>query len=144
MLNLPDDLASTFARRIAERDNPPPPPPLSQEPAAVLARVEAWVAQQPGDAHHRGTHRQARALLALMQHPELETGDLGRLSREPPLGPRAAARLVVRLGERGFTEAEYHGLYRFSRLTRATEDALLAVVLGPGAATPPESGTSSG
>ena len=144
MPNLPGDLATAFARRIAERDNPPPPPPPSQEPAAVLARVEAWVTARPGGTNSRGQRRQARALLALMQHPELETGDLGRRSREPALGARAAARLAVRLCERGLTELEYRGRYRFSRLTRATEDALLAVVLGPGAATPPDAGTSSG
>jgi hypothetical protein len=43
----------------------------------------------------------------------------------------------VRLGELKITTREYRSLYRYRRLPRAAEDALLLVVLGPPALAPP-------
>ncbi|MBF9224302.1 hypothetical protein [Hymenobacter ruricola] len=126
---MPESLPEAFARRVAERDNPPPPPPLSQEPAAVQARIEDWLLKTHKVRDKRGRLRQTRMLLALMQHPERTTGELGEAAGLPP---RAAARVAVRLGrDFDLLDWEYRGLYRYWRLTRATEDALLLVVLGP-------------
>jgi hypothetical protein len=125
---MPETLPTAFARRIAERDNPPPPPPLSQEPAAVQARVEAWLLAQHGVRNKRGRLRQGRMLLALMQHPERHTMQLAEAADLPA---RAAARVAVRLSEFGLIAPENRSLYRYWRLTRAAEDALLLVVVGP-------------
>lgn len=128
MTELADNLAADFARRIAERDHPPPPPPLSQEPAAVRARLEAWLLATHGVRNVRGRLRLGRMLLALMRHSERTTAQLGEAAQVPD---RAAARFAVRLSELGLTNWEYRGLYRYHRLSRPTEDALLLVVQGP-------------
>ncbi len=128
------DLAAQFARRVAERDNPPPPEPLSQEPAAVQARLEGWLQTNYGVRDPRGRLRLGRMLLALMQHPERTTGELGEAAGLPA---RAAARTAVRLGTLGIAASEYRSYYRYWRLTRPAEDALLAVVAGPSAAEKP-------
>jgi len=126
----PPDLLDAFARRVAERDHPPPPPPLSQEPAAVQARLEGWL----GTAHRvrdpRGRLRLGRMLLALMTRPERTTGELGEAAGLPA---RAAARAAVRLGALGIAAQEYRGRARYWRLTPAAEDALLQVIAGPAA-----------
>ena len=123
-----DTLSEAFARRLAERDNPPPPPPLSQEPAAVQARVRMWLR----DAHHvrdrRARLRQALMLLALMEHPERTTPEL---SAAAGLGVRAAARTAGHLQTQALVAWEERGRYRYWRLTRAAEDGLLLVVAGP-------------
>ncbi|MDO7876270.1 hypothetical protein Q5H93_16110 [Hymenobacter sp. ASUV-10] len=129
MASLPPDLAAAFAQRVAERDNPPPAA-VSQEPAAIQARLEQWLLMVHQVRNVRARRRQTQALLALMQHPELETLALGRASGPPALADRSAARLAVQLQSLGFTAWEYRGLYRYHRLTRATEDALLLVVAG--------------
>ena len=123
-----DDLAARFARRMAERDNPPPPPPLSQEPAAVQARIEAWLQAAHAVGDPRGRLRLGRMLRGLMRHPELVTAQLAELAG---LTGRAGGRTVARLGTLGLADAQYRGLYRYWRLTRAAEDALLLVVAGP-------------
>ena len=125
---MPDTLPDAFARRVAERDHPPPPPPLSPEPAAVQARLENWLLTTYKVRDKRGRLRQSRMLLALMQHPERTTAQLAEAAGLPP---RAAARVAVRLGEFDVTTWEYRSLYRYWRLTRAAEDALLLVVAGP-------------
>jgi hypothetical protein len=122
-----ETLSVAFARRIAERDNPPPPPPLSQEPAAVQARVEAWLLATHGMRNKRGRLRQRLMLLALMQHLERHTAQLAEAVGLPA---RAAARVAVRLSEFGLITWEYRSLYRYWRLTRTAEDALLLVVQG--------------
>ena len=136
---MPDTLPTAFARRVAERDNPPPPPPLSQEPAAVQARIEHWLLAVYKVRDKRGRLRQSLMLLALMQHPERTTAELAVAAGLPA---RAAARVAVRLGAFDITTWEYRSLYRYLRLTRAAEDALLRVVLGPTAATPPANGAT--
>ena len=123
-----ESLPTAFARRIAERDNPPPPPPLSQEPAAVQARIEAWLLATHHVRNKRGRLRQGLMLLALMQYPERHTAQLAEAAGLPA---RAAARVAVRLGELGLITPENRGLYRYWRLTHAAEDALLLVVVGP-------------
>ena len=123
-----ENLPIAFARRIAERDNPPPPPPLSQEPAAVQARIEEWLLKCHSVRDKRGRLRQGLMLLALMQHPERTTGELAAAAGLPA---RAAARVAVRLGGFNLLTWEYRGLYRYWSLTRAAEDALLLVVVGP-------------
>jgi hypothetical protein len=123
-----ETLPAAFARRVAERDNPPPPPPLSPEPAAVQARIEDWLLTAHRVRDKRGRLRQGRMVLALMQHPERTTAELAEAAGLPD---RAAARVAVRLGELGLLTWEYRSLYRYWRLSRATEDALLAVVAGP-------------
>ena len=128
-----ESLPTAFARRVAERDNPPPPPPLSQEPAAVQARIEAWLLSTHHVRDKRGRLRQALMLLALMQHPERYTGALAEAAGLPA---RAAARVAVRLSEFGLITWEYRSYYRYWRLTRAAEDALLLVVVGPPAPLP--------
>jgi hypothetical protein len=125
-----ETLADAFARRVAERDNPPPPPPLSQEPAAVQARIEAWLRTTYHLRDGRSSLRMGRMLLALMQHPERHTMQLAEAAGLPG---RAALRVAVRLGEFALATVEERGLYRYWRLTRAAEDALLLVVLGPAA-----------
>ena len=124
----PDDLAARFARRMAERDNPPPPPPLSQEPAAVQARIEDWLRTAHAVRDPRGRLRLGRMLRGLMQHPELDTAELARLAG---LTGRAGGRTVVRLGTLGLADARYRSYWRYWHLTHAAEDALLAVVVGP-------------
>ena len=131
---MPESLPAAFARRLAERDNPPPPPPLSQEPAAVQARIESWLLSTYKVRDKRGRLRQSLMLLALMQHPERTTAGLAAAAGLPA---RAAARVAVRLGELDVTTWEYRSRYRYWRLTRAAEDALLLVVVGPTAALPP-------
>lgn len=128
-----DTLPTAFARRVAERDNPPPPPPLSQEAAAVQARIENWLLSTHKVRDKRGRLRQGLMLLALMQHPERTTAELAEAAGLPA---RAAARVAVRLGEFDVTTWEHRSLYRYWRLTRAAEDALLLVVMGPPAPLP--------
>ena len=128
-----ETLPAAFARRVAERDNPPPPPPLSMEPAAVQARIEAWLRTTYHLRDVRSYRRMGRMVAALMQHPERTTAALAEAAGLPA---RAAARVAVRLGEFDVTTWEYRSLYRYWRLTRAAEDALLLVVVGPSAPTP--------
>ena len=130
---MPETLPTAFARRVAERDNPPPPPPLSQEPAAVQARIGAWLLSTHRVRDKRGRLRQGLMLLALMQHPERHTAELAEAAGLPA---RAAARVAVRLSESGLLTCEYRSYYRYWRLTRAAEDALLLVVVGPPAPLP--------
>ncbi|WP_046244732.1 helix-turn-helix domain-containing protein [Hymenobacter terrenus] len=130
MSDTPDNLATAFARRIAERDNPPPPPPLSPEPAAVQARIEAWLGRTYPLRDARSRLRMGRMLLALVQHPEQTTSELGAAAGLPN---RAAARVIARLSELGLTTWEHRSYWRYWRLTPTAEDALLAVVVGPGA-----------
>ena len=130
MPDVPPNLTEAFARRLAERDNPPPAPPPSQEPAAVQARLHAWLRTRHGVRDARGQLRQGRMLLALMQRPECTTAELAAAAGLPD---RAAARVAVRLADLGLTSYEYRSRYRYHRLTRATEDALLAVLAGAGA-----------
>ena len=128
LMEISESIPAAFARRIAERDNPPPPPPLSQEPAAVQARIEAWLLATHQVRNKRGRLRQGLMLLALMQHPERHTAQLAEAAGLPN---RAAARVAVRLGEFGLITWQNRSLYRYWRLTRAAEDALLLVVAGP-------------
>jgi hypothetical protein len=123
----PGTLAALFTRRLIERDAPPPPP--SQEPEAVLDRIQAWLLPPGGTRDARTHRRQARMLVALMQHLECSTAQLQVASG---LGWRASTRMALALFERGLTQRERRGRYFFHRLTRAAEDALLLVVAGPG------------
>jgi len=126
-------LAERFARRVAERDSPPPPAPLSQEPAAVLARLGAWLHAQHSVRDARGQQRLAHMLVALMEQPACHTGELAQVAG---LGPRQAARAASRLAALGLTDWAYRGLWRYHWLTRPAEDALLLVV-APAAAPGP-------
>ena len=123
-----DTLAVRLARRILERDNPPPPPPLSQEPLAVLARLEAWLLADYEQRDSRSRPRQARMLLALLEAPECSTAELAAAAGQPQ---RAAARTLERLADLGLLDSAYRGVVRYHRLSRAAEDALLLVVAGP-------------
>ncbi|WP_310395166.1 hypothetical protein [Hymenobacter sp.] len=123
-----DPLAQAFARRVAERDNPPPPPPLSTEPAAVTARLAAWLRTAHGVRDPRGQRRLVAMLRALMQHPERTTAELATAAG---LGARAGLRAATQLAALGLTASHAQGLYHYHRLSRAAEDALLAVVVGP-------------
>ena len=123
-----ENLAAAFARRVAERDHPLPPPPLSQEPAAVQARLAAWLRAEHGVRDPRGQRCLGQMLGALMQHPERTTAELAAAGS---IGERAAARVAERLADLGLTMWEYRGSPRYHRLTRAAEDALLLVVTGP-------------
>ncbi len=129
MPDLLADFADTFAHRVAERDNPPPVV-ISQEPAAIQARLEQWLHTTYAVRNASGRRRQALALLALMQSPELETIALGQASGPPAVSDRQAGRLAAQLLALGLTIADYRGLYRYHRLSRAAEDELLAVVRG--------------
>ena len=128
LLFMPENLTDIFARRLAERDNPPPPPPLSQEPAAVQARVEGWLQEAHAVRDQRTRQRQSLMLLALMQQPECATAALAEAAG---LGMRGAARSVGQLHTQGLVDWEERGVYRYWRLTRAAEDALRLVVAGP-------------
>ncbi|WP_210521721.1 hypothetical protein [Hymenobacter terricola] len=121
----PDTLATRFAQRLTERDAPPPPP--SQEPAAVLARVQAWLTPPEGMRDARTLVRLARMLVALMEQPELDTY---QLQAAAGLSWRAGTRMSVELLDRGLTVRERRGRFFYHRLTRAAEDALLVVVAG--------------
>ncbi len=123
-----ENLSDAFARRLAARDNPPPPPPLSQEPAAVQARVEAWLLAVHAVRDRRARQRQSLMLLALMQQPECTTTALAEAAG---LGMRGAARTAAQLHALLLVAWEERGLYRYWCLTRAAEDALLLVVVGP-------------
>ena len=119
-------LAARFAQRLIARDAPPPPP--SQEPAAVLARIQAWLIPAEGVRDARTHLRLARMLVALMEHPELSTEQLQAASG---LGWRAGCRMSLELLQRGLTLRERRGRYFYHHLTRTAEDALLEVVAGP-------------
>ena len=134
MSDQPDNLPEAFARRLAERDNPPPPPPLSPEPAAMQARVEAWLRTTYPLRDARSALRMGRMLLALMRHPERSTAELADAAG---LTARGAARVAVRLGELAVTSSAYRSRTRYWHLTRAAEDALLRVVAGPAAPAAP-------
>ncbi|MDO7875849.1 helix-turn-helix transcriptional regulator [Hymenobacter sp. ASUV-10] len=121
----PPTLAAQFAQRLLERDAPPPPP--SQELEAVLDRIQAWLLPPGGTRDTRTHRRQARMLVALMQHPERSTEQLTAASG---LEWRAGSRMSLVLFERGLTHRERRGRYFYHRLTRAAEDALLLVVAG--------------
>ena len=127
-----ETLADAFARRVAERDNPPPPLPPSQEPAAVQARIEAWLRTTYHLRDGRSWLRMGRMVLALMQHPERHTRQLAEAAGLPG---RAALQVAGRLRALQLVAWEDRGLYRYWRLTPATEDALLRVVAGPQQAT---------
>ena len=126
-------LTDAFARRLAERDNPPPPPPLDPAPAAVQDRIEAWLRQRYHLRDGRSRLRMGRMLLALVQHPERTTGELGTAAGLPT---RAAARVALRLGQLGLTTWEERSIWRYHCLTPTAEDALLLVVVGPPAPLP--------
>ncbi|WP_210521082.1 hypothetical protein [Hymenobacter terricola] len=130
----PASLATAFAQRLAARDNPPPAPPLSQEPAAVLARLGTWLAAHHAVRDVRSQGRLGRMLLALMQAPECGHADLRRAAG---LTERAAGRSSQRLHQLGLATWEQRSYWRYWRLTRAAEDALLLVVAGPEGAIPP-------
>ncbi|MEL5994943.1 hypothetical protein [Hymenobacter segetis] len=119
-------LAARFAQRLVVRDAPPPPP--SQEPAAILARIQAWLIPPQGVRDARTHGRMARMLVALMEHLELSTE---QLQAAAGLGWRAGSRMAQELLTRGLTERERRGRFFYHRLTRAAEDALLLVVAGP-------------
>ena len=121
----PDTLAARFAQRLVARDAPPPPP--SQEPAAVLARVQAWLTPPEGVRDARTLVRLARMLVALMEQPELDTY---QLQIAAGLSWRAGTRMSVELLDRGLTVRERRGRFFYHRLTRTAEDALLVVVAG--------------
>ena len=119
-------LAAEFAARVAQRDVLVPPPPPSQTPEAIEARVAAWLLA------HDVRDRRSRAalttmLLLLMRQPEAATA---ALQAATGLGPRMAARAMLRLEALGLTEWFYRGRTRFHRLSRAGEDVLLPVVAG--------------
>ena len=127
----PDTLAARFTRRIEARDAPPPP--LSQEPAAVLARIQAWLKTVPGTGGEKARLHLARALVGLMEYPELGTGELAAAAG---LEWRSASRIGLGLAGQGLAgqglgERLRRGRHFFHRLNRATEDALLLVVAGP-------------
>ena len=123
-----DSITTAFARRLAERDNPPPPPPLDPDPTAVQARIEAWLRTAYHLRDARSALRMGRMLLALVQHPTRTTAELATAAGLPI---RAAARVAVRLGELGLIAWVPRSIWRDHRLTPATEDALLVVVVGP-------------
>jgi hypothetical protein len=125
----PDTLGTRFAQRLIERDAPPPPP--SQEPAAVLARIQTWLLPPQGVRDDRTHHRMARMLVALMEHSELSTEQLQAVAG---LEWRAGSRMALELFTRGLTLRERRGRFFYHRLTRGAEDALLVVVAGPRAA----------
>lgn len=134
MPDVSENMAAALTRRVAERDNPPPALPLSQEPAAVLARIGAWLRAAHGVRDPRGQRCLGQMLGALMQRPERTTAELAAAGG---IGERAAARVAERLAGLGLTTWEYRGRPRYHRLTRAAEDALLPVVAGPPTALPP-------
>lgn len=123
-----DTLAERLARRIELRDNPPPPPPLSQEPAAVHARIAAWLRATHGHRDQRTSAVQAHFLLHLSEQPTLTTQELLKLLGQ---GERATARMAHTLGDYGLATYTARAGKRYHRLTRAAEDALLLLVLGP-------------
>ena len=122
----PDTLGARFAQRLVARDAPPPPP--SQEPEAILDRIQAWLIPPEGVRDARTHRRMARMLVALMETPELDTY---QLQAAAGLAWRAGTRLSVELLQRGLTQRERRGRFFYHRLTRAAEDALLVVVAGP-------------
>lgn len=119
-------LAARFAQRLVVRDAPPPPP--SPEPAAVLARIQTWLLPPQAVRDARTHLRLARMLVALMEHPELDTY---QLQVSAGLSWRAGSRMSLELVTRGLTLRERRGRFFYHRLTRAAEDALLLIVAGP-------------
>jgi hypothetical protein len=121
----PDSLAARFTQRLIERDAPPPPP--SQEPAAVLARVDAWLLTAHRVPGWRLRRRLARIVVGLMETPEFDTS---ALTAAAGVGWRAASRMGLQLLTLGIIVREQRGRHFYHRLSRAAEDALLLVVTG--------------
>ena len=124
---LPDELATTFARRVAERDIVRPPEPLSQTPAAIAERLERWLQTTHGVRDSRSRPRLAQMLLLLLAQSEASTAALQQIA---DLGPRMAASALQRLAGWGLTSWKQRSHTRYHYLTRAGEDALLVVVMG--------------
>lgn len=120
-----DNLAISFARRLAERDDPPPP---SLEPEAVQARIEGWLRRTYHMRDGRSCLRMGRMLRALIEHPERTGRELATAAGLPE---RSAARAAARLSALGLVAWERRSYYQYWRLLPATEDALLLVVAGP-------------
>lgn len=121
-----ETVADRLALRVATRDAPPPP--LSHEPAAVLARVAAYLETGLGQRSPRARQRLARMLLLLIDHPEVTSA---QLQAAAGLGARATSRMAHRLLQTHFIDRERRGPLYYHRLTRQGEDALLLVVAGP-------------
>ncbi len=136
---LPDDIATAFARRVAERDVVRPPAPPDLTPAGVAARLTGWLLAEHAVRDPRSRPDLVQMLLCLLAQPEASTATLGAAAS---LGPRMVARHLLRLEKLGLTEWFYRGRTRYHRLTRAAEDALVPVVTGalppPPAARPPD------
>ena len=124
---LPDDLAATFAARVAHRDDPRPPEPLSQTPEAIAHRVDRWLLAQHRLRDSRSRRALTQMLLLLLAQPEASTT---ALQTAAGLGPRSGGRSVLRLGQLGLTTWTQRRHTRYHRLTRGGEDALLVVVTG--------------
>ena len=130
---LPDELAATFARRVAERDVVRPPKPLSQTPAAIGGRLDHWLQTTHAVRDSRSRSRLVRMLLLLLAQPEASTAALQQASG---LGPRMAANALLRLGSWHLVAWEQRRHTRYHHLSRAGEDALLVVVTGQSAPLP--------
>jgi len=124
---LPENLAATFAQRVAERDVVRPPEPPSQTPAAIAERLDRWLAATHQVRDYRARAAYAHLLMHLLAQPDARTE---ALKAAASLGPRMTARHLLRLAEWGLVEWFYRSRTRYHRLTRSGEDALLPVVMG--------------
>ena len=126
----PQSLAADFAARVALRDVLAPPVPLSQTPEAIAGRVDDWLRSRHGMRDVRSRTALTQMLLLLLARPEASTAALHTAAGQ---GPRSGARATLRLHGWGLTTWQNRARTRYHRLTRAAEDALLAVVTGQAA-----------
>ena len=125
-----EQVVAAFAARVATRDNPPPPPPLPRDRESVLGRVAAAFLHDHNVRNKRLRRTLAGFCYGLLGQPERAAADLAQEIGCVRQTAAQAASLLIGLD---LFVARPAGRRRFYGLTRAGEDWLLPLVVGPAA-----------